>query len=57
MAALFLDLGPFSRYVITRVNEQIAQIDAGEWRSQLDNTTSPAQQAPAAALQAKVTAG
>ena len=38
MAALYLHLGPFARYVIKRVDEQIAQIDAGQWRSPLDET-------------------
>ena len=57
MAALFLHLGPFSRYVMRSLDGQIAQIDAGEWRSPLGNTPWPAQQAPAAALRAKITAG
>jgi Radical SAM superfamily len=34
-AALYLHLGPFARYVIRKVDELIAQIDAGDWRSPL----------------------
>ncbi len=38
MAALYLHLGPFARYVIKNVDELIAQIDAGDWRSPLVDT-------------------
>ena len=34
--AMYLHLGPFSRFVIAILDEQIAQIDAGEFRSPLD---------------------
>jgi hypothetical protein len=37
MAALYLHLGPFTRLVITSLDEQIGQIDAGEWRSPLSD--------------------
>jgi hypothetical protein len=50
MAAMFLHLGPFSRYVMTSLDGQIARIDAGEWRSPLGDTPWPAQRAPAEAL-------
>jgi radical SAM superfamily enzyme YgiQ (UPF0313 family) len=32
LAALFLHVGPFSRYVISMVDRQIAEIDAGKWQ-------------------------
>ena len=33
MAALYIHFGPFSRFVIASLDEQIRCIDAGEWRS------------------------
>jgi radical SAM superfamily enzyme YgiQ (UPF0313 family) len=36
-AALFLHLGPFSRFVISSLDAQISKIDAGEFRSPLDD--------------------
>jgi hypothetical protein len=33
LAAVYLHLGPFSRFVIASVDRQIAEIDAGEWQS------------------------
>jgi radical SAM superfamily enzyme YgiQ (UPF0313 family) len=35
MAALYLHLGPFSRFVIAGLDQQISDIDAGEYRSPL----------------------
>jgi hypothetical protein len=32
LAAFFLHLGPFSRFVIASIDRQIAQIDAGTWQ-------------------------
>ena len=37
-AALYIHLGPFSRFVMTSLKKQIGQIDAGEWRSPLGDT-------------------
>ncbi|MGH7056198.1 MAG: B12-binding domain-containing radical SAM protein [Stellaceae bacterium] len=39
LASLFLHFGPFSRFVITELDRQIAKIDAGEWRP--PDVTSP----------------
>jgi hypothetical protein len=39
-AAMFLHLGPFSRFVISNLDEQIGKIDAGEFRSPLDDIPS-----------------
>jgi len=36
-AAMYLHLGPFSRFVIASLDEQIGKIDAGEFRSPLDD--------------------
>jgi radical SAM superfamily enzyme YgiQ (UPF0313 family) len=33
LAAFFLHLGPFSRFVISALDRQIAQIDAGTWKA------------------------
>jgi hypothetical protein len=33
LAAFYLHLGPFSRFVIAAVDRQIAEIDRGEWQS------------------------
>ncbi len=41
ISALYLHLGPFARYVIGRIDEQIAEIDSGRW-------ARPAIQAPPA---------
>ena len=46
MAALYLHLGPFARLVITSLDEQIGQIDAGEWRSPLSDTPRAINAAP-----------
>jgi radical SAM superfamily enzyme YgiQ (UPF0313 family) len=35
LAAVYLHLGPFSRFVIAAVDRQIAEIDAGTWRPEL----------------------
>ncbi len=35
LAAFYLHLGPFSRFVIAEVDRQIAEIDAGRWQSPL----------------------
>jgi len=32
LAALYLHLGPFSRYVISAIDRQIAEIDSGRWQ-------------------------
>ena len=32
LSALFLHVGPFSRYVISTVDRQIAEIDSGKWQ-------------------------
>jgi hypothetical protein len=32
LAAFYLHLGPFSRFVVALVDRQIAEIDAGEWQ-------------------------
>jgi radical SAM superfamily enzyme YgiQ (UPF0313 family) len=37
-AALYLHLGPFSRFVMTSLKKQIGQIDAGQWCSPLGDT-------------------
>ena len=35
LAAVYLHLGPFSRFVIATIDRQIAAIDAGEWQPPL----------------------
>lgn len=37
LAALYLHLGPFSRFVIAAVDRQLAEIEAGTWQSPLAN--------------------
>ena len=35
LAAVYLHVGPFSRFVITELDRQIAEIDAGRWQAPL----------------------
>jgi hypothetical protein len=32
LSALYLHVGPFSRYVVSMVDRQIAEIDSGKWQ-------------------------
>jgi hypothetical protein len=41
LAALYLHLGPFSRFVISAVDRQIAEIDSGTWRPPLATVAEP----------------
>ncbi len=42
LAAVYLHLGPFSRFVMAAVDRQIAEIDAGNWRPMLAAAPEPA---------------
>jgi radical SAM superfamily enzyme YgiQ (UPF0313 family) len=46
LAALYLHLGPFSRFVMSSLDRQIAEIDSGEWQPVL--AAAPERAAPAA---------
>ena len=48
-AAMYLHLGPFSRFVMAGLDKQIRQIDAGEWHSPLGNLPPAVSAANAAA--------
>src|SRR5216683_3005248 len=41
LAALYLHLGPFSRFVIAAVDRQIAEIDSGTWQPPLATAAEP----------------
>ena len=41
LAALYLHLGPFSRFVISAVDRQIAEIDSGKWLPPLPVAAEP----------------
>jgi len=45
LAAFYLHLGPFSRYVIAAIDRQIAEIDSGEWQAPLVTVVEHAPQA------------
>jgi radical SAM superfamily enzyme YgiQ (UPF0313 family) len=47
LAAFYLHLGPFSRYVVSVVDRQIAEIDAGTWQPPVPEPAEPAAPAPA----------
>jgi radical SAM superfamily enzyme YgiQ (UPF0313 family) len=42
LAAFYLHLGPFSRFVVSVVDRQIAEIDSGKWQPPLVAATEPA---------------
>jgi radical SAM superfamily enzyme YgiQ (UPF0313 family) len=42
LAAFYLHLGPFSRFILSVLDRQIAEIDSGAWRTpMIDNTDHP----------------
>ena len=49
MAAMYLHLGPFSRLVIASLDQQISEIDAGEYRSPLGDAASSVSASPSGA--------
>ncbi len=55
LAALYLHVGPFSRFVVAAIDRQIAEIDAGKWqappRLEPEPEPKPRQLAPAPATQ------
>lgn len=40
LAAIYLHLGPFSRFIVAGVDREIAEIDAGAWHSPLSASTA-----------------
>jgi hypothetical protein len=42
LAAVYLHLGPFSRFVMTAVDRQMAEIDLGRWKTPLAAIGDPA---------------
>jgi radical SAM superfamily enzyme YgiQ (UPF0313 family) len=44
LAAVYLHLGPFSRFVMTAVDRQMAEIDLGRWKTPLAAMGDPAMQ-------------
>jgi len=47
LAVFYLHMGPFARRVSAAIGQQIAQIDAGEWRSPLAQSSASQKSSPA----------